>query len=141
MRRTRSFASTATPPAIRCVWWPAARRCARRYDERPTPGLPRPLRLDPYRRPRCSGAARPRHDVRAASSIRRHRLTLPTPASCSSRPRGCLPMCGHGTIGIVTLRAGAGPGHPARAGQAAAGSAGRGHRHRLPRPRATGLRR
>ena len=66
-------------------------------------------------------AARPRRDVRgdpAAADARR----TPTGACSSSRSPGCLPMCGHGTIGVATVLVEtghgrgdrAGDGHPAR---------------------------
>ena len=47
-------------------------------------------------------AARPRHDVAAASSIRRPAPTADV-GILFIETSGCLPMCGHGTIGIVTF--------------------------------------
>ena len=47
-------------------------------------------------------AARPRRDVGRDPPAADARRT-PTGACCSSRSRGCLPMCGHGTIGVATV--------------------------------------
>ena len=47
-------------------------------------------------------AARPRRDV-GLDPLSADARRIATSASCSSRRRGCLPMCGHGTIGTVTM--------------------------------------
>jgi hypothetical protein len=100
---------------------------ARRVDERPAHRLPRPLRLDPHR-PDVR-AARPRHDVgrvplsaHAARCRRRHPVHRDQRLPADVRPR-------HDRHGH--LRPGERPDHPAHARQAAGGSAGRRHRHRI----------
>ena len=84
-------------------------------------------------------AARPRRDVgldplSADARRLRHR------ASCSSRSRGCLPMCGHGTIGTVTMAIENGLVTPRDAGRARPRRAGRPGRRRATSSRAASSR-
>ena len=43
------------------------------------------------------------HGAMSGAILQPPAATTPTGASCSSRSRGCLPMCGHGTIGVATV--------------------------------------
>ena len=100
-RATPSSASTATPAAIRCGWSPAAAP--------PLDGATMIEQRASISSPSTTGSApalmfEPRgHDMMSGSI-----LYPPTRADCDVgilfiETSGCLPMCGHGTIGTVTM--------------------------------------
>ena len=98
-RSAPSSVSTATPAATRCAWWRAAHSAGGRLDER----APQDFRTR-YDWIRTALMFEPRgHDVMSGAI-----LYPPCRADCDVgvlyiEVSGCLPMCGHGTIGTVTF--------------------------------------
>ncbi len=97
---TPSSASTATPAAIRCAWSPAAGRCSTGA----TMLEKRAHFLAEYDWIRTGLMFEPRgHDVMSGSILYPPRRPDHDVAILFIETSGCLPMCGHGTIGTVTM--------------------------------------